>query len=132
LTGKDAKSQEGNCGHRPVFNNNAPGVESFLESQTTYADLFGDRRMIRGHLQVEPCRIVVTILLTLVSTATVFAKNDDDVVIRKNGDRLTGELKGLQRRELKIKADYMAESVRLDWSKVQTTREQVDLHDLAG
>jgi hypothetical protein len=40
------------------------------------------------------------------------------VVILKNGDRLTGEIKGLQRGELKFKASYMADSVRLDWSKV--------------
>ncbi|HJU53580.1 MAG TPA: DUF481 domain-containing protein [Pyrinomonadaceae bacterium] len=46
------------------------------------------------------------------------AKRTDDVVILKNGDRLTGEIKGLQRGELKFKASYMADAVRLDWSKV--------------
>jgi hypothetical protein len=51
---------------------------------------------------------------------TAFAKNSDDVVVLKNGDRLTGEIKGLQRGELRIKADYMAEAVRLDWTKVET------------
>jgi hypothetical protein len=40
-------------------------------------------------------------------------------VVLKNGDRLTGEIKGLQRGELKIKADYMAEAVRLDWARVE-------------
>ena len=58
------------------------------------------------------------IIVLLLSAITVFAKHDDDVVIMKNGDRLTGEIKGLQRGELRIKADYMAESVRLDWTKV--------------
>ncbi len=50
---------------------------------------------------------------------TCFAKNTDDVVVLKNGDRLTGEIKGLQRGELRIKADYMAEAVRLDWTRVE-------------
>ena len=59
------------------------------------------------------------IALLLMTAVTVFAKHDDDVVILKNGDRLTGEIKGLQRGELRIKADYMAESVRLDWAKVE-------------
>ena len=31
---------------------------------------------------------------------------------------MTGEIKGLERGELRIKSDYMAEAVRLDWSKV--------------
>src|ERR1044072_5352184 len=52
-------------------------------------------------------------------SATPFAKHDDDVVVLKNGDRLTGEIKGMQRGELKIKADYMAEAVRLDWARVE-------------
>ena len=45
--------------------------------------------------------------------------NTDDTVILKNGDRMTGEIKSLQTGELRFKADYMAESVRLDWTKVE-------------
>ncbi|HSE33426.1 MAG TPA: DUF481 domain-containing protein [Pyrinomonadaceae bacterium] len=58
------------------------------------------------------------IVFILVSAANVLAKHDDDVVVLKNGDRVTGEIKGLQRGELRIKADYMAEAVRLDWARV--------------
>ncbi len=60
------------------------------------------------------------IFLILLSFHLASAKNTDDIVILKNGDRLTGELKSLQRGELKFKADYMAEAVRLDWSQVQS------------
>ena len=62
--------------------------------------------------------LVAIIVLLLVSAPPVLAKHDDDVVILKNGDRVTGEIKGLQRGELRIKADYMAEAVRLDWARV--------------
>ena len=58
-------------------------------------------------------------MVILGCSATTFAKHDDDVVVLKNGDRLTGEIKGMQRGELKIKADYMAEAVRLDWARVE-------------
>jgi len=61
----------------------------------------------------------VILFLTLIGASSTRAKNTDDVVVLKNGDRLTGEIKGLQRGELKIKADYMAEAVRLDWSKIE-------------
>ena len=62
--------------------------------------------------------MIVFLVLFLQLTAT--AKSVEDVVVLKNGDRMTGEIKGLQRGELRIKSDYMAEAVRLDWSKVQS------------
>src|SRR5688500_8663285 len=58
-------------------------------------------------------------VFVLLFAMTAAAKNIDDVVILKNGDRMTGEIKGLQSGELRFKADYMAEAVRLDWSKVE-------------
>lgn len=63
-------------------------------------------------------RNLMIFFLTLVCISSAYAK-DDDVVVLKNGDRLTGEIKGLQRGELKIKADYMAEAVRLDWARIE-------------
>jgi hypothetical protein len=64
------------------------------------------------------------ILFGLLSVLAISAKNKDDVVIMKNGDRLTGEIKGLQRGELSFKADYMAEAVRLDWARVERLESQ--------
>ena len=65
------------------------------------------------------CRVASITVLILLVVLTALAKEVDDVVVLKNGDRLTGEIKGLQRGELRIKADYMAEAVRLDWAKVE-------------
>jgi len=59
------------------------------------------------------------LFLSFVFAISAIAKNTDDVVVLKNGDRLTGEIKGLQSGELRFKSDYMAEAVRLDWAKVQ-------------
>ena len=63
-------------------------------------------------------RLALIVLITFLLALTAMAKNVDDVVVLKNGDRMTGEIKGLQSGELRIKADYMAEAVRLDWTKV--------------
>ena len=71
------------------------------------------------HVSEKFVRLTMLVLLSLVHASTTFAKNVDDVVVLKNGDRLTGEIKGLQRGELKIKADYMAEAVRLDWARIE-------------
>ena len=66
------------------------------------------------------CRLAAIVFLSLLLHGTARAKSVEDVVVLKNGDRMTGEIKGLQRGELRIKSDYMAEAVRLDWSKVQS------------
>jgi hypothetical protein len=61
--------------------------------------------------------VLIVILLLLASPA--FAKRKDDVVVMKNGDRFTGEIKGLQHGELIFKAAYMVASVHLDWNRVE-------------
>jgi len=65
------------------------------------------------------CRLIAITLTILIATIQVSARRDDDVVVLKNGDRLTGEIKKLLRGELSFKASYMAEAVRLDWTKVE-------------
>ena len=65
------------------------------------------------------CRPGLLVFLNLLLALTALARNTDDVVVLKNGDRLTGEIKGLQSGELRIKSDYMAEAVRLDWARVE-------------
>lgn len=65
-------------------------------------------------------RLVTIVFLGFLWQSTAAAGSVEDVVVLKNGDRMTGEIKGLQRGELRIKSDYMAEAVRLDWSKVES------------
>src|SRR5712672_2195139 len=60
------------------------------------------------------------VLLVALSCCTpVMAKRNDDVVVMKNGDRLTGEIKGLTHGELSFKASYMTASVRLNWEDIE-------------
>src|SRR5438874_4716055 len=59
------------------------------------------------------------VLLALALASSAFAKRKDDVVVMKNGDRFTGEIKGLQQGELIFKSSYMKDSVRLDWRDVE-------------
>jgi putative salt-induced outer membrane protein YdiY len=49
----------------------------------------------------------------------MFAKRKDDVVVMKNGDKFTGEIKGLEHGELAFQSDYMEDSVHLDWKRVE-------------
>jgi len=75
--------------------------------------------MLRDQFHSRRFTLIFLLLSVMIGCASsAQAKHDDDVVILRNGDRLTGEIKGLQRGELKFKASYMSDAVRLDWSKV--------------
>ena len=73
---------------------------------------------MKKHAAQAWSRFIVVTSLTVLFVAPVLAKRNDDVVILKNGDRITGEIKGLLHGELKFKSSYMAEAVRLDWARV--------------
>jgi hypothetical protein len=48
----------------------------------------------------------------------LFAKRKDDVVVLRNGDRITGEIKKIQHGTLYFKPDYALQSVEIDWTRV--------------
>jgi putative salt-induced outer membrane protein YdiY len=79
--------------------------------------------MLRLSAPVVARRMVLLMLLLLIARSS-FAKRKDDVVIMKNGDKFTGEIKQLQYGELVFKSDYMKDSVHLDWKEVQTLKSQ--------
>src|SRR5271154_3305387 len=56
------------------------------------------------------------VLICLPSSAKV---NRHDVVIMKNGDHLTGEVKKLEQGVLYVQTDYFSGSVGLDWLQVE-------------
>jgi putative salt-induced outer membrane protein YdiY len=51
-----------------------------------------------------------------------------DLVIMKNGDRLTGQVKKLENGILYFKVDYVADSIRLDWLQVETVKSSAAFH----
>ena len=61
---------------------------------------------------------LVACLVLLAPLHQVYAREKTDVVILKNGDRLTGEVKGLQYARLEVKTDTM-ETVYIKWEEVE-------------
>jgi putative salt-induced outer membrane protein YdiY len=62
---------------------------------------------------------IATIAALLMLVPATLAKRKDDVVVMKNGDRFTGEIKRLEEGKLIFSASYMASDVVLDWTKVE-------------
>jgi hypothetical protein len=56
--------------------------------------------------------------LAIILGSPLFARDSTDIVIMKNGDRLTGEVKGLSGGILYVSMSYILGTSSLDWSKV--------------
>src|SRR5664279_6285015 len=62
-------------------------------------------------------RAIILGFALLLSTP-LFAREKTDVLVMKNGDRLTGEIKGLDEGVLYVSFDYILGTSSLQWSKV--------------
>jgi hypothetical protein len=72
---------------------------------------------------VEPG--VVLLLGLLISVASpLWAKHKDDVVVLKNGDRITGEIKSLQNAILYIKPAYVVDTFGINWADIERVESQ--------
>jgi Protein of unknown function, DUF481 len=70
--------------------------------------------------QEDPAMKARTIVLwgALFLAAPLFARDKSDVIIMRNGDRITCEIKGLDADTLFISVDYILSTASVDWSKV--------------
>jgi len=62
--------------------------------------------------------LAVVIGIVLLYAAPLFAREKTDVLVMKNGDRITCEVKGLDGGVLYVSLDYVDGTVYVDWSKV--------------
>jgi hypothetical protein len=62
--------------------------------------------------------VVLLGIASLMVSHPVFAKGKDDVVVLKNGDRITGEIKKIQQATLYFKPEYALDTMEIDWARV--------------
>ena len=60
----------------------------------------------------------VGLISVLVFTSPLFARTNTDVLVMKNGDRMTCQVKGLEAGVLYVSFDYMDGTASVQWSKV--------------
>jgi len=60
----------------------------------------------------------VVIGVSLLLALPLWAREKTDVLVMKNGDRLTGEIKGLDEGVLYVSFDYILGTSSMQWSKV--------------
>ena len=66
---------------------------------------------------MNPQRLIPGIIL-LCLTTQLFARDKTDVLVMRNGDRITCEVKGLDAGVLYVSIDYVDGTTQIDWSKV--------------
>jgi hypothetical protein len=59
-----------------------------------------------------------SILLYVVIASPLFSRDKSDVLVMRNGDRLTCEIKSLDADTLSVSLDYAAGAISINWSKV--------------
>jgi hypothetical protein len=62
--------------------------------------------------------LAVCLGCTLLATVPLFARESTDVIVMKNGDRMTGQVKSLDGGVLSVSLDYVSGTISVDWSKV--------------
>jgi hypothetical protein len=60
----------------------------------------------------------IILCCSLLFSLPLFARDNTDVLIMKNGDHLTGQIKGLNSGVLYVGLPYVIETLSLDWSQV--------------
>src|ERR1700751_4304982 len=61
---------------------------------------------------------VIVFLLTILMVVPLHARTKTDVIVMKNGDKITCEIKGLSSDTLFISVDYILSTLSVDWNKV--------------
>jgi hypothetical protein len=70
--------------------------------------------MKRGTLKIDTVILCSFLLFSL----PLFARENTDVIIMKNGDHLTGQIKGLDAGVLYVGLPYVIQTLSVDWSQV--------------
>jgi Protein of unknown function, DUF481 len=63
-------------------------------------------------------KFALLLLYVFLAANSLLAREKSDVIIMKNGDRITCEIKGLNTGTLYISVDYILSTLSVDWSKV--------------
>jgi hypothetical protein len=66
---------------------------------------------------------LVTLILAVIATGPLSARDKTDVIILANGDRVTGEIKKVDRGLLELKTDFMG-TINIEWEHIKEVTSQ--------
>ena len=93
---------------QPLFDELEPGLRAITPIES-------EKNMKTQREMKMPCVVVCCAFLL---TAPLFARESTDVIVMKNGDHLTGEIKGLNAGVLYVSMSYILGTSSVQWSEV--------------
>jgi len=72
-----------------------------------------------NHFQPVSHCLMLLVLAVLGLALPLSARDKTDVIVMKNGDKITCEVKSLQSNTLYISVDYILNTISVDWTKVE-------------
>jgi Protein of unknown function, DUF481 len=93
---------------QPLFDELEPGLRAITPIES-------EKNMKTQRVMKMPCVVVCCAFLL---TAPLFARESTDVIVMKNGDHLTGEIKGLNAGVLYVSMTYILGTSSVQWSEV--------------
>ena len=61
---------------------------------------------------------MISLFAAILAVSPLWARQKADVIVMKNGDKITCEVKGLRSNTLFISVDYILNTLSVDWTKV--------------
>ncbi len=68
-------------------------------------------------------RLIVTLFLSVLAAGSLMARGKTDVIILENGDKVTGEIKTVERGILELKTDFMG-TINIEWEHIKKVTSQ--------
>jgi len=100
-----------------------PRYANQLDAGVGFRDAGGLRQRYAGHEVGDRTfmSLLVRIILgaALLLAAPLIARDHTDLIVMFNGDRITGEIKGLNPGVLRVDLDYVDGAISVQWSKVK-------------
>jgi hypothetical protein len=93
----------------------APLYERWNRASEQLPQIESENNMKTQPVMKMPCVVVCWVFLL---TAPLFARESTDVIVMKNGDHLTGEIKGLNAGVLYVSMKYILGTSSMQWSEV--------------
>ena len=70
--------------------------------------------LAESHLKTPTIVLIAALFLSL----PILARENTDIIVMKNGDRMTGQIKGLNDGVLYVSLPYVIQTLSVDWTTV--------------
>src|ERR1700744_2710137 len=99
-------------------------IENLVSRRNSTADSIGCSQKTYGTWKIYVIAITVFIFYPCIAQAS--SREKTDIIYMQNGDKITCEIRSLEKGQLTVKADYTDSTIVIDWEKVDHIESKQD------